>query len=38
MYNRIKSYFMNAAGGTIILKNIQLLNFEKQSVFLYILS
>ncbi len=38
MYNRIKSYFLNAAGGTIILKNIQLLNFEKQSVFLHILS
>ena len=37
MYNRIKSYFQNAAGGTIILKNIQLLNFEKQSVFLHIL-
>lgn len=38
MYNRIKSHFLNAAGGTIILKNIQLLNFEKQSVFLHILS
>ena len=38
MYNRIKSYFQNANGGTIILKNIQLLNFEKQSVFLHILS
>ncbi len=38
MYNRIKSYFRNADGGTIILKNIQLLNFEKQSVFLHILS
>ena len=38
MYNRIKSYFLNAAGCTIILKNIQLLNFEKQSVFLHILS
>ena len=38
MYNRIKSYFQNAAGGTIILKNIQLLNFEKQSVFLHIFS
>lgn len=38
MYNRIKSYFQNATGGTIILKNIQLLNFEKQSVFLHILS
>lgn len=38
MYNRIKSYFTNADGGTIILKNIQLLNFEKQSVLLHILS
>lgn len=38
MYNRIKSYFQNAVGGTIILKNIELLNFEKQSVFLHILS
>lgn len=38
MYNRIKSYFQNAAGGTIILKNIELLNFEKQSVSLHILS
>lgn len=38
MYNRIKSYFQNSDGGTIILKNIQLLNFEKQSVFLHILS
>ena len=38
MYNRIKSYYQNAAGGTIILKNIHLLNFEKQSVFLHILS
>lgn len=38
MYNRIKSYFHNTDGGTIILKNIQLLNFEKQSVLLHILS
>lgn len=38
MYNRIKSYFQNADGGTIIVKNIQLLNFEKQSVLLHILS
>ena len=38
IYNRIKSYFQNADGGTIILKNIQLLNFEKQSVLLHILS
>lgn len=38
MYNRIKSYFQNADGDTIIVKNIQLLNFEKQSVLLHILS
>lgn len=38
MYNRIKGYFNNAAGGTIIIKNIHLLNFDKQSVFLHILS
>ena len=37
VYNRIKSYFQNADGGTIILKNIQLLTFEKQSVLLHIL-
>lgn len=38
MYNRIEGYFKNAAGGTIIIKNIHLLNFDKQSVFLHILS
>lgn len=37
LYNRIKSYFNNAAGGTIILKNVHLLSFEKQSVLLHIL-
>lgn len=37
MYNRIKSYFKNAEGGTIIIKNVQLLSFEKQSVLLHIL-
>lgn len=36
-YNRIKGYFTNADGGTIILKNIELLNFDKQSVLLHIL-
>lgn len=36
-YNRIKSYFVNADGGTIIVKNLHLLNFEKQSVLLHIL-
>lgn len=38
MYSRIKGYFKDAAGGTIIIKNIHLLNFDKQSVFLHILS
>ena len=38
MYNRIKGYFKDAAGGTIIIKNIHLLNFDKQSVFLHILT
>ena len=37
IYNRIESYFKKADGGTIILKNIQLLTFEKQSVLLHIL-
>ncbi|MBD5502953.1 MAG: sigma-54-dependent Fis family transcriptional regulator [Lachnospiraceae bacterium] len=36
-YNRIKGYFNNASGGTIILKNIELLNFDKQSILLHIL-
>ncbi|MCM1225508.1 MAG: sigma 54-interacting transcriptional regulator [Lachnospiraceae bacterium] len=36
-YNRIKSYFENADGGTIIVKNLHLLNCEKQSVLLHIL-
>ena len=38
MYNRIHGYFHDAAGGTIIIKNIHLLNFDKQSVLLHILS
>lgn len=38
MYNRIGGYFKKAAGGTIILKNVHLLNFDKQSVVLHILS
>ena len=33
--NRMEGYFKKADGGTIIIKNVQLLNFEKQSV-LYI--
>ena len=37
IYNRIKSYFENADGGTIIVKNLHLLSFEKQSVLLHIL-
>jgi DNA-binding NtrC family response regulator len=37
-YNRIKGYFHNAVGGTIIIKNVHLLTFEKQSVLLHILS
>ena len=37
MYNRIKGYFAKADGGTIILKNVELLNFDKQSVLLHIL-
>lgn len=38
MYNRIGGYFKKAARGTIILKNMHLLNFDKQSVVLHILS
>lgn len=37
-YNRIKGYFNDSKGGTIIIKNIHLLDFEKQSVLLHILS
>ena len=37
MYNRIESYFKKADGGTISLKNIHLLNFDKQLVLLHIL-
>ena len=36
-YNRMKGYFANADGGTIILKNLELLTFDKQSVLLHIL-
>lgn len=36
-YNRIEGYFREAKGGTIIVKNIQLLTFERQSVLLHIL-
>ena len=38
IYNRIEGYFHKAAGGTIIIKNVHLLTFEKQSVLLHILS
>lgn len=37
IYTRIKNYFIQADGGTIIVKNLHLLNLEKQSVLLYIL-
>lgn len=37
IYNRIKSYFAKSAGGTMIIKNVHLLSFEKQSVLLHIL-
>ena len=37
MYNRIEGYFQDAKGGTLVIKNIQLLTFEKQSVLLHIL-
>lgn len=37
IYDRIEGYFSEAKGGTIIVKNIQLLTFEKQSVLLHIL-
>lgn len=37
IYNRIKSYFAKSAGGTMIIKNVHLLPFEKQSVLLHIL-
>lgn len=38
MYDRISGYFNKAEGGTIIIKNVQLLSFDKQSVLLHILS
>lgn len=37
IYDRIEGYFQSAKGGTLIVKNIELLNFEKQSVLLHIL-
>lgn len=37
IYNRIESCFKKTDGGTIILKNIHLLNFDKQTVLLHIL-
>ncbi len=36
-YNRIKSYFAESAGGTMIIKNVHLMPFEKQTVLLHIL-
>ena len=32
IYNRMEGYFKKADGGTIIIKNVQLLSFDKQSV------
>lgn len=37
IYDRIEGYFQQAKGGTIIVKNIELLTFERQSVLLHIL-
>ena len=37
IYNRIEGYFQEVCGGTLIIKNIQLLTFEKQSVLFHIL-
>ena len=37
IYNRMEGYFKKADGGTIIIKNVQLLSFDKQSVLLHIL-
>lgn len=37
IYNRMEGYFKRADGGTIIIKNVQLLSFDKQSVLLHIL-
>ncbi len=37
LYNRIKSYFHKSAGGTMIIKNIDLLPIDRQSVLLHIL-
>ena len=37
IYNRIEGYFQEVKGGTLIIKNIQLLIFETQSVLLHIL-
>ena len=38
VYNRIRGYFKDATGGTILIKNIHLLDFDRQSVLLHILS
>lgn len=37
IFNRIEGYFKEASGGTLIIKNIQLLTFDTQSVLLHIL-
>lgn len=38
IYDRISGYFTKTKGGTIIIKNVQLLSFDKQSVLLHILA
>lgn len=38
IYSRINGYFKKAKGGTIIIKNVHLLDFDKQSVLLHILT
>ncbi len=37
IFNRIEGYFNEVNGGTLVIKNIQLLTFETQSVLLHIL-
>lgn len=37
IYTRIKSYFLEMAGGTLIVKNVEFLSMDKQSVLLHLL-
>lgn len=37
IYTRIKSYFLEMAGGTLIVKNVEFLSLDKQSVLLHLL-